>query len=103
MNLIHSVIVVFVLMIRRPPGTTRTDTLFPDTTLCRSELSRRAARNGLERSAGRWIDHLHRGVAVDEFAVDKKFEDVGHHRLLRKGGGFLPVKGVLLRPPSALR
>src|SRR3546814_18795763 len=26
----------FVLMIRRPPRSTRTDTLFPDTTLCRS-------------------------------------------------------------------
>src|SRR3546814_12895100 len=27
---------VFILMIRRPPRTTRTDTLFPYTTLCRS-------------------------------------------------------------------
>src|SRR3546814_15582564 len=27
---------VFCLMIRRPPGSTRTDTLFPYTTLCRS-------------------------------------------------------------------
>src|SRR3546814_2797479 len=27
---------VFFLMIRRPPRSTRTDTLFPDTTLCRS-------------------------------------------------------------------
>src|SRR3546814_10786559 len=27
----------FFLMLRRPPGSTRTDTLFPYTTLCRSE------------------------------------------------------------------
>src|SRR3546814_20867048 len=29
---------LFLLMIRRPPGSTRTDTLFPYTTLCRSVL-----------------------------------------------------------------
>src|SRR3546814_2026375 len=32
------VIIVFFLMIRRPPRSTRTDTLFPYTTLFRSEL-----------------------------------------------------------------
>src|SRR3546814_17324691 len=30
------IVVVFVLMMRRPPRSTRTDTLFPDTTLFRS-------------------------------------------------------------------
>src|SRR3546814_15840239 len=30
---------VFFLMLRRPPRSTRTDTLFPYTTLCRSHLS----------------------------------------------------------------
>src|SRR3546814_10167120 len=30
-------------MIRRPPESTRTDTLFPDTTLCRSEVLQRRA------------------------------------------------------------
>src|SRR3546814_12177632 len=34
---------VFFLMIRRPPRSTRTDTLFPDTTLFRSALSKRWA------------------------------------------------------------
>src|SRR3546814_2652176 len=33
-------------MIRRPPRSTRTDTLFPDTTLCRSEDQR---RGGIDR------------------------------------------------------
>src|SRR3546814_18292150 len=33
----NSVFVVFFLMIRRPPRSTRTDTLFPYTTLFRSE------------------------------------------------------------------
>src|SRR3546814_17725658 len=36
-------ILVFFLMIRRPPRSTRTDTLFPYTTLFRSGLSRTSA------------------------------------------------------------
>src|SRR3546814_15648345 len=38
---------VFFLMIRRPPRSTRTDTLFPYTTLFRSTLSRSLLKNGL--------------------------------------------------------
>src|SRR3546814_11296236 len=38
-------------MIRRPPRSTRTDTLFPYTTLFRSTLRLRA---GVEAKAGRW-------------------------------------------------
>src|SRR3546814_9913839 len=58
--------VVFFLMIRRPPRSTRTDTLFPYTTLFRSESDAghaapvqigfqrpRAPRIGLEREDGR--------------------------------------------------
>src|SRR3546814_2095560 len=40
---------LFFLMIRRPPRSTRTDTLFPYTTLFRSRFARRAG----ERSGGR--------------------------------------------------
>src|SRR3546814_15793115 len=38
------IVIVFFLMIRRPPRSTRTDTLFPYTTLFRSEQARAAAR-----------------------------------------------------------
>src|SRR3546814_7908202 len=41
---------LFLLMIRRPPRSTRTDTLFPYTTLFRSARHRRAAR---DRAAAR--------------------------------------------------
>src|SRR3546814_5676120 len=41
------VLLFFFLMIRRPPRSTRTDTLFPYTTLFRSGRSQRAARRGL--------------------------------------------------------
>src|SRR3546814_12852137 len=34
---------MFFLMIRRPPRSTRTDTLFPYTTLCRSQISQTLA------------------------------------------------------------
>src|SRR3546814_13306578 len=39
----------FFLMIRRPPRSTRTDTLFPYTTLFRSQLKRLPMRDGGER------------------------------------------------------
>src|SRR3546814_11222883 len=39
-------------MIRRPPRSTRTDTLFPYTTLFRSERLRTALREGHEREVG---------------------------------------------------
>src|SRR3546814_15096223 len=46
-------IVILLLMIRRPPRSTRTDTLFPYTTLFRS-TRRRAARNAADgRGPGR--------------------------------------------------
>src|SRR3546814_1103733 len=47
-------------MLRRPPRPTRTDTLFPDTTLFRSSRSRRTSRRGAvgARSQGRGTRHL---------------------------------------------
>src|SRR3546814_7684378 len=51
---------VFCLMIRRPPRSTRTDTLVPYTTLFRSLLAGRGRRRrvGSDRNAGaRGIDH----------------------------------------------
>src|SRR3546814_20360059 len=41
-NTVTSHYLIFFLMIRRPPGSTRTDTLFPYTTLFRSQCDRRA-------------------------------------------------------------
>src|SRR3546814_10070799 len=57
----------FFLMIRRPPRSTRTDTLFPYTTLFRSHLQRRRSRRDLrdrrcrrQRLARRHHDHRSR-------------------------------------------
>src|SRR3546814_7390305 len=53
--LFYSLLVVFFLMIRRPPRSTRTDTLFPYTTLFRSydeqALAKSNAENGQFRSS----------------------------------------------------
>src|SRR3546814_14489027 len=48
-------VLFFFLMIRRPPRSTRTDTLFPYTTLFRSGDARRAGGDsrGVDRGAGR--------------------------------------------------
>src|SRR3546814_6769331 len=48
-----SIILVGLLMIRRPPRSTRTDTLFPYTTLCRSTASVIATSAGTALQLGR--------------------------------------------------
>src|SRR3546814_2456498 len=45
-------LMVFLLMIRRPPRSTRTDTLFPYTTLFRSRLVHRQPRAAAENGGG---------------------------------------------------
>src|SRR3546814_11009329 len=47
----HSIFVFFFLLIRRPPGSTRTDTLFPYPTLCRSRRDKPASNGGGENGA----------------------------------------------------
>src|SRR3546814_18384973 len=56
-------------MIRRPPSTTRTDTIFPYTTLFRSFI-------------GPWIKVEHRKHA--NLAVERRHGDPGHHALHRE-------------------
>src|SRR3546814_5396314 len=50
--------VLFFLMIRRPPRSTRTDTLFPYTTLFRSEWLSSPPRSSNANSRGRRRSHL---------------------------------------------
>src|SRR3546814_3934045 len=94
--------VLFVLMIRRPPRSTRTDTLFPYTTLFRSGVERAAddvvanARQVLHATAA---EHHHRvllevvplarNVAGDLEAIGQthaRHLTKGRVRLLRRGG-----------------
>src|SRR3546814_14046267 len=59
------IVLFFFLMIRRPPRSTRTDTLFPYTTLFRSDDDRIVARehkvdhqNLQERREGGWLGNV---------------------------------------------
>src|SRR3546814_14635630 len=80
-------------MIRRPPRSTRTDTLFPYTTLFRSGeavgVVGRVRRQEREQAAGRARRHLVLQIAVAEFLVAddvdladlrlRPFGDTEHH------------------------
>src|SRR3546814_14433029 len=59
---------IFFLMIRRPPRSTRTDTLFPYTTLFRSDggaLGQREDVDALQPAVARVVEHLAHGGAGD--------------------------------------
>src|SRR3546814_14765765 len=83
----------FFLMIRRPPRSTRTDTLFPDTTLfrsqCRAEGSRgkKLVRPAAQRKA---VEHARQLFGISErractiFGVDRTSERYAPRRRDRK-------------------
>src|SRR3546814_2084914 len=53
-------------MIRRPPSSTRTDTLCPYTTLCRSKIQLRSIRHGApdtSQSSQHWAQPIDRSVS----------------------------------------
>src|SRR3546814_14921285 len=62
----------FFLLIRRPPKSTRTDTLFPYTTLFRSVENRLARRFGIDRQPGGEVA----GLLEDDRAAEPV--DAGH-------------------------
>src|SRR3546814_5067241 len=81
---------LFFLMIRRPPRSTRTDTLFPYTTLFRS-LTRR------EDGCPAWIRTTIDGVRVRSLAVRRR-----GNKARDLGGGFPRVKGTIGRAARRL-
>src|SRR3546814_18751166 len=89
------VIACFFLLFRRPPGFTRTDTLFPYPTLFRSEvLGRdRGAVQALERDA------LHLGALIGQFEADADAAEI-IAQLTAKGCSGL---GVELRVEAIVR
>src|SRR3546814_7889674 len=79
------VAVVFFLMIRRPPRSTRTDTLFPYTTLFRSACSSVDALDDADPVAGR----IHR---LRIFGVDGDCRDV--RQFFALGDSVYPTPGL---------
>src|SRR3546814_4418824 len=75
--------VFFFLMIRRPPRSTRTDTLFPYTTLFRSgvETSVRVIR------VAPFVTDKRPGAGADQLPADQQGQEVvGHHQQLHTAG-----------------
>src|SRR3546814_15658704 len=86
----------FYLMIRRPPGTTRTDTLFPDTTLFRSNNLRRAHRMAREIEAGVvWIN-TYRASYVGAPFGGTKLSGHGRERSWHALLEYTQVKNVMI-------
>src|SRR3546814_3930271 len=69
---------VFFLMLRRPPRSTRTDTLFPYTTLFRSRRDRGCARPVAYRSS-RCDRHTEHRVARPDLFQPQLHGDAHHH------------------------
>src|SRR3546814_2603699 len=80
----HSLFYLFFLMIRRPPRSTRTDTLFPYTTLFRSSEPGRS--HGLAGLSGRTRYSRHRSFGhpgrwiADPVLLGRKQQDVAGSR-----------------------
>src|SRR3546814_10796497 len=91
---------LFFLMIRRPPRSTRTDTLFPYTTLFRSAHHGVDAEVGDQRPIGGLVDQSDRAAAAvalgEQRGQDVHLVVVGHRDdCVRRGGvGLLQDLGV---------
>src|SRR3546814_10639416 len=75
-------VTVFILMIRRPPRSTRTDTLFPYTTLFRSKGSTDAVT--FVRSLGRFARIRPADVEVHIRKVEKAMARAHHEQAMRR-------------------
>src|SRR3546814_19707169 len=98
------IVMFFFLMIRRPPRSTRTDTLFPYTTLFRSECAflndrvevvahhrhRGAGIEGIDRAAGeRGLERVGVDGDVMAYLLQRVAHAVGHdHRAHRQPVGL---------------
>src|SRR3546814_13874819 len=77
-------LVCLFLMIRRPPGSTRTDTLFPYTTLFRSRRALDEAASGCRQAAGMETVGIRRTAGAWRFLLS----------------GLLPQSGKVGRAPA---
>src|SRR3546814_18911524 len=78
--------IFFVLMIRRPPRSTRTDTLLPYTTLFRS-WARQAGKRGIERPARVAIMEAVAAHFIEPVGIERLDRRVGHRRHRRDATG----------------
>src|SRR3546814_9677876 len=79
----------FCVMRRRPPRSTRTDTLFPYTTLVRSCQACSGGHDGVGRAG--WPTRFVEGGAVDDFVHFHNFQMTARRRIRDESG----TKGVV--------
>src|SRR3546814_2434183 len=94
-----SIVLVFFLIIRRPPGSTRTDTLFPDTTLFRSAAGKGVIVAMTVAEAEAAVTDMLAGNAFGETGarvVIEEFLDGEEH-------SFIPMVDGRFAPPMATR
>src|SRR3546814_10603986 len=96
-----TLIFFFFLIIRRPPRSTRTDTLFPYTTLFRSGLRSDSGRRVQGRCRGPACCYMRKNLAVNanDRRAPSSFVDAGHEKApygglsnLAERGGFEPPR-----------
>src|SRR3546814_12504173 len=94
-------------MIRRPPRSTRTDTLFPYTTLFRSVIVEDAIHDRFVAALAERARALKVGAALDPdtqvgpAASEQQFEQNRHYvELAQQEGGRLVARGQALRPAT---
>src|SRR3546814_3542116 len=78
-------------MIRRPPRSTRTDTLFPYTTLFRSDGVRSHQRPGARTRAGEHAAGIHRRTAREREEADARADTP---RRTRHGRGYPAPRAI---------
>src|SRR3546814_20080352 len=94
----YGFLLIFFLMIRRPPGSTRTYTLFPDTTLFRSFRDAGVTAAMID---GNMKDGERRGVLA---AYDRgEIQVVTNCMVLTEGWDHQPTSCVILLRPSSYK
>src|SRR3546814_8591246 len=80
---------IFFLMIRRPPRSTRTDTLFPYTTLFRSHRPAEDDRSSDHAAAGQLVHRHEVGAVAQHRDLDQHSDEPG-----RRGDDVTPIAGL---------
>src|SRR3546814_11601703 len=91
-------------MIRRPPRSTRTDTLFPYTTLCRSDLRLRVQRiavlvDRIEQCHVHGVEHAERHRGIERARMQQTLRMAERVRIAHE----IDVRRLALNPGAQVR
>src|SRR3546814_13223465 len=81
--------IVFLLMIRRPPRSTRTDTLFPYTTLFRSQAQQDLKQSQIDANQAQ-LDGKQAGIDLKQALLDQKVAQADYNEAVKELGPNSP-------------